>query len=457
MLDTYKHIHLIGIAGSGMRAIAHMLIEKGFVVSGSDIQESAITEKFRNAGATIYLGHDASHVEGADVVIRSTAIHEDNPEIMGAKERHIPILHRSDIVKAVLDESHGIAVAGAHGKTTTTSMLGKIFMDAKEDPTIIIGGEVDYLNGSSHVGKGKYSIAEADESDGSFLHLNPKRIVITNVENDHMDHYRTVENLLRAFTEFSMKLPEDGVAVVCGDNPSIRRIMPDIKRTCITYGLGAGNDYRIDNLRIEQGITTFEVIHKDAVLGTLRLAVPGQHNALNALGALVVALGEGIPFEVVATSLRTFIGAKRRFETKGHAKDVWVVDDYAHHPTEIGATIKAAKSLEDHRVVVLFQPHRFSRTKLLLREFGTAFKEADVVFITDIYSAGEKPEAGIDGMSIPLMIKELTGVDVHYVADVEQLPQAVVEIVQPNDLVITMGAGNINQYGPKLLALLEEK
>ena len=286
MLDTYKRIHLIGIAGSGMRAIAHVLIEKGFTVSGSDIQESPTTEKFRNAGATIFLGHDASHVEGADVVIRSTAIHEDNPEIIGARERNIPILHRSDIVKAVLDETYGIAVAGAHGKTTTTSMLGQIFMEANQDPTIIIGGEVDYLQGSSHVGKGKYSIAEADESDGSFLHLNPKRIVITNIENDHMDHYRTVENLLRAFTEFSMKLPEDGVAVVCGDNPSIRRIMPDIKRTCITYGLGAGNDYRIDNLRIEQGITTFEVIHKDTVLGTLRLAVPGQHNALNALGAL---------------------------------------------------------------------------------------------------------------------------------------------------------------------------
>ena len=413
MLDTYQRIHLIGIAGSGMRAIAHVLIEKGFIVSGSDIQESAITEKFRNAGATIFMGHDAAHVEGVDVVIRSTAIHDDNPEIVGARERNIPILHRSDVVKAVLDETYGIAVAGAHGKTTTTSMIGQIFMEANQDPTIIIGGEVDYLNGSSHVGKGKYSIAEADESDGSFLHLNPKRIVITNIENDHMDHYRTVENLLRAFTEFSMKLPEDGVAVVCGDNPSIRRIMPDIKRTCITYGLGAGNDYRIDNLRIEQGITTFEVIHKDTVLGTLRLAVPGQH--------------------------------------------VWVVDDYAHHPTEIAATIKAAKSLEDHRVVILFQPHRFSRTKLLLREFGTAFTEADVVFITDIYSAGEKPEPGIDGMSIPLMIKELTGKEVRYVADVNTLPEEALKVIEPNDLVITMGAGNINQYGPKILALLEEK
>ena len=457
MLDTYQRIHLIGIAGSGMRAIAHVLIEKGFIVSGSDIQESAITEKFRNAGATIFMGHDAAHVDGVDVVIRSTAIHDDNPEIVGARERNIPILHRSDVVKAVLDETYGIAVAGAHGKTTTTSMIGQIFMEANQDPTIIIGGEVDYLNGSSHVGKGKYSIAEADESDGSFLHLNPKRIVITNIENDHMDHYRTVENLLRAFTEFSMKLPEDGIAVVCGDNPSIRRIMPDIKRTCITYGLGVGNEYRIDNLRIEQGITTFEVVHNDTVLGTLRLAVPGQHNALNALGALVVALGEGISFEVVAQALRKFIGAKRRFETKGHVKDVWVVDDYAHHPTEIAATIKAAKSLEDHRVVILFQPHRYSRTKLLLREFGTAFKEADLVFITDIYSAGEKPEAGIDGMSIPLIIKELTGKEIHYVADVNDLPETVLEYIEPNDLVITMGAGNINQFGPKLLALLEEK
>lgn len=454
MLHGIEKIHLIGIAGSGMRAIANILIRKGFKVSGSDIAESPTIEKFRQLGAVVHIGHKGEYVTGVDAVVRSTAIPDDNPEVEAAREQGIQILHRSDIVKAVLDETFGIAVAGAHGKTTTTSMLGQIFMEGNLDPTIIIGGEVDYLEGSSHLGSGKYSIAEADESDGSFLHLNPKHIVITNIENDHMDHYHTVENLLSAFKEFIHKLPEEGTAVVCGDNVAIRKIMPQVDRQCITYGMQASNDYTIENLRLEKGITVFDVTHNGTTLGELRLKVPGQHNALNALGATITALMHGVAFETIQAALSKFIGAKRRFETKGHAQGIWVVDDYAHHPTEIGATLKAAKSLEEHRVVCVFQPHRYTRTKLLLREFGTAFEQADVVIITDIYSAGEKPQPGITGQSIPNMVQELTGKEVTYVEHMDELVPTLLGVVQENDLVITMGAGNINQYGVKLLQQL---
>ncbi len=457
MLDGIHKIHLIGIAGSGMRAIANILISQGFDVSGSDIQESAVTERFRKMGATIHIGHNAEYVNGVDAVVRSTAIHEDNPELVAAKAQHIPILHRSDIVKAVLDITKGIAVAGAHGKTTTTSMLGQIFVEAGLDPTVIIGGEVDYLGGSSQWGQGEYSIAEADESDGSFLKLNPHEIVITNIENDHMDHYGTMENLLVAFGEFVGKLPDIGVAVVCGDNSNIQQIMTQVDRQFITYGLESSNEYTVQNIRYEKGILVYDAYHTSEHIATVRLKVPGTHNALNSLGALVMAIRCGIPVEVAVAGLAKFTGAKRRFETKGHSHDVWVVDDYAHHPTEIAATLGAAKALESHRVVCVFQPHRFTRTNLLLKEFGQAFQKADVLFITDIYSAGEDPIEGIDGQSIPKMVEATTGQTVHYIANVEDVPQVVKAVLQPNDLVITMGAGSISQYGPKLLAALEEE
>lgn len=457
MLDGIHKIHLIGIAGSGMRAIANILISQGFDVSGSDIQESAVTERFRKMGATIHIGHKAAYVKGVDAVVRSTAIHADNPELMAAKAQHIPILHRSDIVKAVLDITKGIAVAGAHGKTTTTSMLGQIFVEAGLDPTVIIGGEVDYLGGSSQWGRGDYSIAEADESDGSFLKLNPHEIVITNIENDHMDHYGTMENLLTAFAEFVGKLPAQGTAVVCGDNENIQHIMKQVDRQFITYGLTEHNEYTAQHIHYEKGILVYDAFHKENRIATVRLKVPGTHNALNSLGALVMATRCGIPVGVVVEGLAKFTGAKRRFETKGHSHDVWVVDDYAHHPTEIAATLGAAKALESHRVVCIFQPHRFTRTNLLLKEFGQAFKKADVLFITDIYSAGEDPIAGIDGHSIPNMVEATTGQTVHYIPQVEDVPKVVKAVLQPNDLVITMGAGSISQYGPKLLAALEEE
>lgn len=456
MLEGIHKIHLIGIAGSGMRAIANILISQGYDVSGSDIQESATTEKFRKMGATIHIGHNADYVNGVDAVVRSTAIHKDNPELVAAQAAGIPVLHRSDIVKAVLDITKGIAVAGAHGKTTTTSMLGQIFVEAGLDPTVIIGGEVDYLGGSSAWGKGEYSIAEADESDGSFLKLNPQYIVITNIENDHMDHYGTMENLLQAFTQFVEKMPQEGTAVVCGDNKNIRHIMTKVDRKFMTYGLEEGNDVVVKNIHYDKGILVYEATTAAGeILGEVRLRVPGTHNALNSLGALLLARQCGIPMEHILNALSKFTGAKRRFETKGHEKGIWVVDDYAHHPTEINATLSAAKALESHRVVCIFQPHRFTRTSLLLKEFGSAFQKADVLFIADIYSAGEDPIRGIDGHSIPNMVQATTGQKVHYIANIDDVPKVVAPLLKRDDLVLTMGAGNINQYGPKLLEVLK--
>lgn len=457
MLDGIHKIHLIGIAGSGMNAIANILICKGYQVTGSDIKESAIIEKFRKMGAVIHIGHNGEYVKGVDAVVRSTAIHDDNPEIVAAKAAGIPILHRSDIVKAVIDVTKGIAVAGAHGKTTTTSMLGQIFCEAQLDPTIIIGGIVDYLDGSSRLGKGEYSIAEADESDGSFLSLNPYSIVITNIENDHMDHYGTMENLLKAFCQFVEKLPSHGTAVVCGDNEKIRYVMSQVDRKFITYGLGDNNDYIARNVHYVDSTLMYDIEHDGSIVCRMKLRVPGRHNVLNSLGAFVQAhVVCGVPIEAIQKAMNKFIGAKRRFETKGHVAGVWVVDDYAHHPTEIAATLKAAKELEKHRVICVFQPHRYTRTSLLLEQFAKAFTAADELYMTDIYSAGEDPIEGIDGRSIPDIIEKETGRAVNYVPDVEDIPAVLKKVVRPNDLVITMGAGTINQYGPKLLKLLEE-
>jgi len=456
MLNGIKKIHLIGIGGSGMRAIANILILKGYEVTGSDITETDTIKRFRDMGATIYIGQEAKHIDGADAVVRSTAIREDNPELVHARELGIPVLHRSDIVKAIIDSTKGIAVAGAHGKTTTTSMMGQILVEAQLDPTVIIGGEVDYLNGSSTLGKGEYSVAEADESDGSFLSLNPTAIIITNVENDHMDHYGTMDVLRKAFCDFVQKLPEDGVAVVCGDNDNLQMIMKTVtNRKFITYGLTDGNDYAAKNIHYEEGILNYDVYHEGESPVRLQLRVPGNHNVLNSLGAYIMSRHIGCSVEDIQRALSKFIGAKRRFETKGHKAGVWVVDDYAHHPTEIKATLKAAKALEKHRVICVFQPHRYTRTSLLLNEFATAFEAADVLYITNLYSAGEDPIEGINGHSIPDAIKAATGKDVHYIDDVNNVPVILKAMVQPNDLVLTMGAGSINQYGPKLLDILE--
>ena len=456
MLEGVRHIHMIGIAGAGMRAIADILIDKGFRVSGSDISESGLTERFRTRGAVVHIGHDASYVAGADVVIRSTAIHEDNPELEAAVAAGIPILHRSDIVRDIIDSAEGIAVAGAHGKTTVTSMIGQVFMEGEADPTIIIGGEVDYLDGNSRLGKGGYAVAEADESDGSFLSLSPTIAVVTNVEEDHMDYYGTKERLHDAFVEFVNHVKENGRAVLCGDSDELRALLPRMRGTIITYGAGADNTYRYTNVRTEGIEQVFEIFRGEDLLCEIRLRVPGLHNVSNATATFVTAYEAGISVEAIRSALLKFTGAKRRFETKGIFDDIWVVDDYAHHPTEVRATLEAAKAMGTHRIVCVFQPHRYTRTAHLLEEFARAFEAADEVYFTEIYTAGEEPIPGIDGHSIPNEMKRLTGKEAGYIERLDDVPAVLSERLRSGDLLITMGAGVLNRYGPLILERLKE-
>ncbi len=383
----------------------------------------------------------------------SSAIRDTNPEVVEARRRHIPVIHRSDALVHIMSWGKGISVAGAHGKTTTSSMLGQVFEECGTDPTLVIGGEVDYLHSNSILGKGKYVIAEADESDGTFLKQNPYIAVVTNIDADHMDHYGSLANVIEAFKEFIQKLDaREGTAVLCFENDKIRALAPSLQRRYVSYGIAQKADYQAANLHYVQGKLHFDVSYHGQLLGEVVLCVPGRHNALNALATIAAARLCGLEFADIAQALSHFHGAKRRFQTKGFVGDVWVVDDYAHHPTEINATLTAARDMGTHRVVCLFQPHRYTRTKLLLNQYGTAFAKADKLIVTDVYSAGEDPIPGVSGKLIADKVAEQTGQDVTYIPHKEDLVAYLKENARPFDLVITMGAGDIYKVGEQYLA-----
>ena len=456
-LDNVKNIHFIGIAGVGMRAIANIFMEKGYHVSGSDLKQSAVTDRFAGQGARICIGQCAENLQDAEVVVVSSAIRDNNAEVVEARRRHIPVIHRSDALVHIMSWGKGISVAGAHGKTTTSSMLGQVFEESGMDPTLVIGGEVDYLHSNSILGRGEYVIAEADESDGTFLKQKPYIAVVTNIDADHMDHYGSLDNVIEAFREFIQKLDtEEGLAVLCFENDKIRDLAPHLKRKYVTYGIEQPADYQAANLHYIQGKLHFDVYLHQKMLGAMQLNVPGRHNVLNALATTAVARACRIPFEKISLALSHFHGAKRRFQTKGFVGDVWVVDDYAHHPTEINATLTAARDMGTHRVVCLFQPHRYTRTKLLLRQYGRAFIQADKLIVTDVYSAGEDPIPGVSGQLIADKVKEMTGQDVTYIPDKNDLVRYLKENSRPLDLIITMGAGDIYQVGERYLAAAKE-
>lgn len=458
-LNKYHTLHFIGIGGMGMRALANILLRMGFKVTGSDMADSSVLHEFEQLGAVIHIGHKAENTDGADAVVISSAISEDNPELMEARKKNIPVFHRSDVLAAVFTWGRGIAVAGAHGKSTTSAMVGQIFKHAGTDPTIVLGGAVDYLHGNSCHGHGKYVIAEADESDGSFLKFSTFLAVVTNIEDDHLDHYGTVENIKKAFVEFISHITyDDGAAIVCIDNPGVRSILPRVNKKVVTYGFGEEADYRAENKRYDKHIMKFDVTHKGQLLGTISLHVPGTHNVLDALAATVTALYCGISFPVIQEALDAFRGVHRRFETKAFIDGVWIIDDYAHHPTEIEATLKAAREIGGYRVICAFQPHRYSRTKLLQDEFAVAFDSADVLYFTDIYAASEHALPGVDGHLIPgLVSQHLPDTPVYYVGELDKLAEALYEEVRPGDMVITMGAGSITRVGQKLTELIKEK
>lgn len=458
MLKDIRKIHFVGIGGAGMSAIAKVLLQMGYSVSGSDLTKSEATSKLENMGAHIFLGHSEENLQDAQAIVVSTAIPESNPEVKSAKEKKLSIFHRADIVAYLMLQYKGIAVAGAHGKTTTTSMIAVMLEHAGIDPTVIIGGEVDYLNGNAKLGSGQYLVAEADESDGSFLKFSPHVAVVTNIENDHMDFYKTMENVLHTFKEFLHKLPSTaGLGIVCFDNAYIRNLVKEIDRPYISYGIDHEAQYMARNICTQGAMSTYEVYHGDQLLGPIKINVPGRHNIANSLAAVVVGLSIGLSIEEIAEGLLHFQGAKRRFQTKARINGVWVVDDYAHHPTEIMTTLSAARQTEPKRVICVFQPHRYSRTAFLRNEFGCVFQSSDILVLTDVYAAGETPIPGITGEVLKEEVERQTNKKVIYIADKDKIARYLSEIVEPGDLVITMGAGNVYRVGEELIELLVQK
>lgn len=451
MLEKYKNIHFIGIGGAGMSALAYVLTKRGYNVTGSDLQKGHMAQELIRSGARIFIGHDAKHVDTVDAVVVSTAIHPDNPELIAAQIRNIRILHRSDVLADILNQAQGIAVAGAHGKTTTSAMMAVIMAESGFDPTIAIGGEVASLNGNARNGSGEYVVAEADESDGSFLKFNPYMAIITNIENDHLDHYGTEENIYQAFKQFVLQIKPGGKAILCMDNPKVRKLAGEIGGNFVTYGSDPGNDYSASDVIFSVEGTRYQVSCRGELLAQVRLNVPGMHNVLNSLGAFAAAHTLGVPVSMIVEALAGFTGVKRRFETKGKLHGVWVVDDYAHHPTEIAVTLKAAKQTGAKRVVCVFQPHRYTRTKILHDQLCQCFKDCDELILTHIYAASESPIPGISGANLAKDVHAATGQHVVYFEDFAKVENYLLRNAAAGDLIMTVGAGDVHTIGEALV------
>lgn len=448
-------VHFVGIGGSGMSGLAQIMVAKGYEVSGSDIKESDTTTRLQQLGAQVFIGHYAEHAQGAGRLVVSTAIAGDNPELLKAKQEGTPILHRSDVLAWLMENQKGISVAGAHGKTTTTSMIALVLENNGMDPTIVVGGGLPQIQGNAKQGNGEYMVAEADESDGSFLKLHPYFAVVTNIEDDHLDYYGSVENIIRAFERFMAMVPPEGCGIICVDDPQVKALAAHCQGKIITYGRSAEAQYRLGEVRAEGLASRGQVFYQGEFLGEMALKVPGEHNQLNALAAVAVGRELGLKFEDIVRGLQTFQGAQRRFQILGEVGGVKVVDDYAHHPTELKATLKAAKDTAASRVVALFQPHRYTRTKYLYREFGRAFGDADVIAVTEIYSAGEPPIPEVNAHLIIEAIKENEGREVQYLPSLDAALNFLQTVVKPGDLVMTLGAGNVWTVGEKLVHLLQ--
>ncbi|MBO8172534.1 MAG: UDP-N-acetylmuramate--L-alanine ligase [Bacillaceae bacterium] len=443
--EKTEHVHFIGIGGYGMSAIARVMLDMGYHITGSDMTRKELTDKLEARGATVFIGHSPEHVKGADIVVYSTDIPEDNVERKAAEENSIPLVHRSRMLARLLNEKKGIAVSGAHGKTTTSSMIALVMERAGADPTYLIGGEIMDVGSNARSGKGDYVVAEADESDGSFLQYHPYMAVITNIEPDHLENYDgSFENLKNAYRKFMQNLKEDGMAILCKDDPYVRELISENQnRNIITYAIDSEADYTAQNIKLGDRSVSFSLYQGENMLGQLNLSVPGRHNVYNALAAAIVCLKAGISFEQVRQHLPLFKGAKRRFQLMGQAKDILIIDDYAHHPTEIQATIEAARST-GRRILAVFQPQRYTRTFFLLDAFSRAFGAADQVIITDIYSpAGEKQIEGVSAENLVERIRQNSNPHTLYIPTKQEVHQYLAQHAQPGDLVLTMGAGDI--------------
>ncbi len=456
MYNKKLKLHFVGIGGIGMSGIAELLLNLGYRVSGSDLRDNAITRRLQELGGMVHRGHRAEWIEGADVVVVSTAVRDDNPEVVEARRRMIPVIPRAAMLAELMRlKSYPIAIAGSHGKTSTTSMVGAVLAGAGLDPTVVIGGQVNSLGSNAQLGSGDFLVAEADESDGSFLHLSPVLEVVTNIDREHLDYYRDLDQIRDLFMQFIAKIPFWGAAILCLDDANIAGMLPGIEKRIITYGLTSQADIHARRVRYEGLTSIFDVAIHNAPLGTVRLPAPGRHNVQNALAAIAVGLELDIPFATIAEALEQYGGVQRRQQVKGTVNNITVVDDYGHHPTEIRATLEAIRQAwPDRRLVVLFQPHRYSRTRALFQEFCTAFHAADLLYLTDIYAASETPIAGVDGAALARGIGEHGHRHVTHVADVMDLPARVAPDLEPGDVVLTLGAGNINRIGDRMLEML---
>ena len=456
MFKRYQQIHFVGIGGAGMSGIAEILLNLGYRVTGSDQRRNEAVERLERLGAKIFAGHEASHTEGAHVVVYSSAVSRDNIEVQVARQRQIPTIPRAEMLAELMRLKYGIAVAGTHGKTTTTSLIGAVLAEGRHDPTIVVGGRVTSLGSNARLGQGDYLVAEADESDGSFLKLQPTIAVVTTVDAEHLDHYGSLEAIRDAFVQFVNKVPFYGSAVLCLDQPNIQLLIPRIEKRIITYGLESGADLVARHLHLQGMTSRFEVSQRGSLLGECSLQIPGLHNVLNALAAVGVGLDLEIPFVTIQRALAGFAGVQRRFQVRGRARGVTVVDDYGHHPAEIRATLAAAKAGFDCRVVTVFQPHRYTRTHHLRQEFLTAFNQADVVVVMDIYAAGEAPIPGVTAEDLAEGIRAHGHRNVTYLgSDRERILQHLCEVTRNGDLVLTLGAGDVSQLGPELLNRLD--
>ena len=450
MFKIIQHIHFVGIGGSGMSGIAEVLLSLGYKVSGSDLKQSEVSDHLVHLGAKVFIGHDAKNMLGADVVVTSTAVHHTNPEVIEAEKNKIPVIPRVEMLAELARLKYTVTIAGTHGKTTTTSMAALVLAKGGLDPTMVIGGRLKNINSGAKLGKGEFLIAEADESDGSFLKLSPAVTVVTNIDNDHLDYYGTIDNIKHAFVEHINSVPFYGTSIICTDDENIKSIIPQIKRRFQTYGFSGNPDFTAYEFSRSEAMFTFKVAHKGRELGRASLRVPGKHNVLNALASIAVGLELGIGFTQIASALSEYSGVGRRMEIKGEKKDILVIDDYGHHPTEVKATLSAVREgWPQRRIVALFQPHRYSRTAHIYKDFGTAFAVADIVKILPIYCAGEKP---IPGVSSQLIIDAInsTGKLAESYKGIEPLKAE----LKSGDVVITFGAGDIYKTGEELLALL---
>ena len=459
MYGKIDKIHFVGIGGIGMSGIAEVLLNLGYKVSGSDLRGSDITDRLATLGAEVSIGHSAVNLKNANVVVISSAVHDDNPEVIEAKRLHVPVIPRAEMLAELMRMKFGIAIAGTHGKTTTTSMAASVLGYAGIDPTIVIGGKLNAIGSNARLGQGKFLLAEADESDGSFLVLSPTIAVVTNIDADHLDHYSGgIEEIKETFVRFINKVPFYGVAALCLDDPNIRAILPQVKKRYITYGLSSQADIRATHVRHDGFVTSFTAHYKGYRLGDVSFAMPGEHNVLNAMACIAVALELDVSFSDIKEGFSTFGGVGRRFTVKGEVNGVTVVDDYGHHPAEVRATLSAARlGWPERRIVAIFQPHRYTRTSAQFSEFVTAFYDADILILTDIYPAGEKPIEGITAERLSQEILSHGHKNVTWIAEREKIPEYLEGIIEKGDMVITLGAGNIWQQGEMLVKLLGER